>query len=71
MIIVPPDAEVSYELVKGIARHVLAIHSVSHTAMSGNAVSKVLQVKCTLEPRSEEPSERRNEGSESGKDKAM
>ena len=38
-------------------RHLLAIHSVGHSAMARNAVSEVLDVECTLEPRGEEPAE--------------
>lgn len=68
---VASNAAVSYELVNGAVKHALAIHSVCHAAMSGDTVSKVLQAERTFESGSEEPSERRDERSESSENKAM
>jgi hypothetical protein len=41
----------------------LAVHTVSHTAMSGNGVTKVLDVEGTLQTRCEEATERSDQGS--------
>lgn len=44
----------------------LAIHAVCHASMSRNTVSEVLDVEGTLEARSEEAAERRDERREAG-----
>jgi hypothetical protein len=44
--------------------NVLAIHSICHAAMSGNAVPKVLDVESTLETRSKKATKWCDQGSE-------
>ena len=51
--------------------HVLAVHTISHAAVSGNAVAEVLDIKCTLEAGREEAAERRDEGGEAGEDQEV
>jgi len=46
--------------------YALAIHPVGHTTVSGDRVSKVLDVECALEARGKEATEWRDERSERG-----
>jgi hypothetical protein len=49
----------------------LAIHPIGHSTVSGNRVSKVLDVECTFEARGKEAAEWSDEGCECGHDKAV
>ena len=51
-----------------VIKHVLAVHPIGHATVSGDAVTKVFDVKCTLESRSKESAERSNEGRETSQD---
>lgn len=50
---------------------ILAVHTVRHASMSGNAVAKVLDIECSLETRCEETSERSDKRSEEGQKDEM
>lgn len=51
-----------------VGLYALAIHSVRHTTVSWDTLSKVLDVERALEPRGEESSEGCNEGREASHD---